>query len=71
MNQANAETTHSVPHSFLLKIIEVLQIGLENTEEVFIQNGSRTTRSERMKALRLEGEATAIKNIITELNTFL
>lgn len=71
METQNAEVAHTIPHSFFIKVIEGLRIGLENTEEVFVENGSRKTRSERMKAQRLESEMTAIGNLITELNTFL
>ena len=65
------ETTHTIPHSFLLSVINGLQIGLENTEEIFIENGARNTRSERERAKRLQDEFTFIGNLITELKTFL
>jgi hypothetical protein len=67
----NQEKSHSIPHSFLLRVIETLQIGLENTEEVFVSNGSRDTRTQRENAKRLEAEMSYIGNIITELKTFL
>ena len=65
-----AETQVSMPLSFLRSVVNGLQIGFENTEEIFIENGARTTRSERQKALRLEDDMRRIANLITELNTF-
>lgn len=70
MNEASA-TIYSIPHNFLLKIISGLQIGLENTEEIFVTHGSRQTRTERANAQRLEEEMIVIGNLITELKTFL
>jgi hypothetical protein len=71
LNMENQEKFHSIPHSFLIRVIETLQIGLENTEEVFVINGSRDTRTQRENAKRLEAEMSYIGNVITELKTFL
>lgn len=71
MNEQASETSISLPFSFFKKVIDALQIGFENTEEVFVLNGQRITRSDKMNAARLENEMLAISNIITELKTFL
>jgi len=71
MDEQAAEYTITLPLSFLKKAIDALQVGFENTEEVFILNGQRATRSDRMNAARIENEMVGISNIITELKTFL
>lgn len=71
MDEQVAETTITLPLSFLKKTIDALQVGFENTEEVFILNVQRTTRSDRANAARLENEMVGISNIISELKTFL
>ena len=63
------EKSIAITHSFIAEVIEALKIGFENTEEVFISNGSRNTRTERESAKRLEYEMTYIGNIISELKT--
>jgi hypothetical protein len=65
------ETYKEVSLSLLQNIVSALQIGFENTEEVFILNGQRTTRSDRMNAVRLENEMLAISNVLTELKSRL
>lgn len=61
----------NLPITLFQNILSALQIGFENTEEVFILNGQRTTRSDRMNAVRLENEMLAISNVLTELKSRL
>ena len=64
---AAPETYSQISHSQINNILTCLQIGFENTEEVFILNGQRTTRSDRMNAARLEQEMLMLNSCIEQL----
>jgi len=59
--------TLSMPVETFNGLLQAIRIGIENTEEVFIQNGSRNTRSERLNAARLEQEIAFMKRLESEL----
>ena len=62
-----SETYSEISHSLINNILTCLQIGFENTEEVFILNGQRTTRSDRMNATRLEQEMLMLNSCLEQL----